>query len=88
MNAIRCLVSGHVQGVFFRASTRQVAESLGLAGHALNLPDGRVEVVASGATESLERLKDYIRTGPNGAPVSAVTCEPWSGPVPESFKIG
>lgn len=88
MNAIRCIVSGRVQGVYFRASTRQVADSLGLAGHAVNLPDGRVEVVASGAAESLERLKDYLRTGPNGASVTAVTCEPWNGPVPESFTIG
>ena len=88
MTAIRCIVSGHVQGVFFRASTRQVADSLGLAGHAINLPDGRVEVLASGAMESLERLKDYIRTGPSGASVTSVTCEPWDGPVPDSFKIG
>ncbi|MGD8678409.1 MAG: acylphosphatase [Chromatiales bacterium] len=88
MTAIRCIVSGHVQGVFFRASTRQVADSLGLAGHAINLPDGRVEVLASGAMESLERLKDYIRTGPSGASVTSVACEPWNGPVPESFTIG
>jgi acylphosphatase len=88
VSAIRCIVSGHVQGVFFRASTRQVADSLGLAGHAVNLPDGRVEILASGGMESLERLKDYIRTGPNGASVTSVTCEPWNGPVPASFTIG
>ena len=88
MNAIRCVVSGHVQGVFFRASTRQVAESLRLAGHALNLPDGRVEVVAAGPLEALEVLKEYLRTGPTGASVSSVTCEQWDGPVAESFKIG
>lgn len=88
MNAIRCIVSGHVQGVFFRASTREVANSLGLAGHAVNLPDGRVEVLACGAMESLERLKEYIRTGPDGSSVTSVTCEPWSGPLPETFTIG
>ena len=88
MNAIRCIVSGHVQGVFFRASTREVADSLGLSGHAVNLPDGRVEVIASGAMDSLERLKEYIRTGPTGASVLSVTCEPWNGPLPESFTIG
>ena len=88
MNTIRCIVSGHVQGVFFRASTREVANSLGLAGHAINLPDGRVEVLASGTMESLERLKEYIRSGPDGASVTSVTCEPWNGPLPEHFTIG
>ena len=88
MNAIRCIVSGHVQGVFFRASTREVANSLGLAGHAVNLPDGRVEVLACGAMESLERLMEYIRTGPDGSSVTSVTCEPWNGPLPEIFTIG
>jgi len=44
--ARRCLVSGRVQGVFYRASTRARAESLGVTGHARNLRDGRVEVLA------------------------------------------
>ena len=88
MKAIRCIVSGHVQGVYFRASTRQVAESLSLVGHALNLPDGRVEVVAFGPLEALESLKEYIRTGPAGASVSSVTCDHWDGPVPKTFSTG
>ncbi|MGD8875746.1 MAG: acylphosphatase, partial [Gammaproteobacteria bacterium] len=48
MPAMRCYVSGRVQGVFFRASTRDRARQLGLTGQASNLPDGRVEVIASG----------------------------------------
>ena len=48
--ARRCLVAGRVQGVFFRASTRARAEALGVAGHARNLPDGRVEVLACGSS--------------------------------------
>ena len=44
----RFVVSGRVRGVWYRASTRRFAESLGLSGHALNLPDGRVEVLALG----------------------------------------
>jgi acylphosphatase len=88
VKAIRCIVSGHVQGVYFRASTRQVAESLSLVGHAMNLPDGRVEVVAFGPLEALESLKEYIRTGPAGASVSSVSCEDWDGPVPKTFSTG
>ncbi len=88
VNAIRCIVSGHVQGVFFRASTRQVAESLALTGHALNLPDGRVEVIACGSEEALEALKDFILAGPDGATVSSVICEHWSGSIPKTFTTG
>ena len=46
--AMRFLISGKVQGVFFRASTRAEAERLGVQGYAINLPDGRVEVLAVG----------------------------------------
>ncbi|HSG65414.1 MAG TPA: acylphosphatase, partial [Gammaproteobacteria bacterium] len=45
VRAVRCLVAGRVQGVWFRAATRQEAQRRGLAGWARNLPDGRVEVV-------------------------------------------
>ncbi len=47
-DSVRFLVSGRVQGVFFRASTRQQAQSLGLCGIARNLDDGRVEVIVQG----------------------------------------
>lgn len=71
----RCLVSGRVQGVFFRASTREVALSLGLTGSAVNLPGGQVEVVACGAREDLDRLCAWLHRGPAGARVAGVTCE-------------
>jgi len=51
--ARRCLVAGRVQGVFYRASTRARAEALGVTGHARNLPDGRVEVLACGTAVGL-----------------------------------
>ena len=55
MPAARFLVGGKVQGVFFRASTREQALRLGLSGRAVNLADGRVEVIACGAV-GVERL--------------------------------
>jgi len=73
--ARRCLVSGRVQGVFYRASTRARAHELGVTGHARNLPDGRVEVLACGPPSSVERLCDWLREGPPAADVSAVEVE-------------
>ncbi len=68
----RFLVTGRVQGVFFRASTRDVALKLSLAGYARNLPDGNVEVVASGQTDALDRLATWLREGPRMASVTNV----------------
>lgn len=68
----RFLVSGQVQGVWFRASTRDQALRLGLAGHAVNLPDGRVEVVACGEDAALDALAAWLWQGPPRAEVRAV----------------
>lgn len=72
---IRCHVAGHVQGVFFRASTRELAQRLGLSGYARNLPDGRVEVMACGDSDACAKLREWLRSGPPQADVSAVGCE-------------
>lgn len=72
MPAARFLVSGKVQGVFFRASAREQALKLGLSGHAINLADGRVEVVAEGAAEALEAMASWLRHGPPLARVESV----------------
>jgi acylphosphatase len=85
---IRCLVSGRVQGVWFRGSTRQQAVALGLGGHARNLADGRVEVVACGETAALEPLKAWLRQGPPTARVDGVECTEIDLPPPESFTTG
>lgn len=74
MDCRRFVVSGKVQGVWFRASTREQAQRLGLAGHALNLPDGRVEVLACGDTAALDALEKWLWQGPDLARVSAVEC--------------
>ena len=57
-------VSGIVQGVFFRAHTRQVAQSLHLTGWVRNLHDGRVEIIAQGTKDALERLVEWCQHGP------------------------
>lgn len=75
MTARRYLVSGKVQGVFFRASAARMAEQLGLRGYARNLPDGRVEVVAVGAATGLESLGGWLRQGPPRARVTEVVVE-------------
>jgi len=69
------LVAGRVQGVFFRASTRERALELGLAGHAENRSDGRVEVVASGDPAALDELEAWLRHGPPQARVEALERE-------------
>ncbi len=58
------LVSGRVQGVFFRATARDQAEHLGLSGWVRNLPAGQVEIVAEGDEEDLEKLRRWARRGP------------------------
>lgn len=70
--AARFLVSGKVQGVFFRAGTREQALRLGLAGEARNLPDGRVEVMAQGEPAALDALERWLRQGPPAARVDKV----------------
>ena len=68
----RALVSGRVQGVFFRATCRRVAERHGVAGSAANLPDGRVEVVLEGPPEGIEAVLEWCRQGPPCAQVERV----------------
>ena len=68
----RYVVSGQVQGVGFRWFVHRHAARLRLSGWAQNLPDGRVEVVASGPDENLEELEKLLREGPSSADVSAL----------------
>lgn len=72
---IHCFVSGKVQGVWYRASTKEKAESLGLTGWAKNLPDGRVEVFACGEEEKVAELYEWLKEGPRLANVAAVSYE-------------
>ena len=88
MAAARFLVSGRVQGVFYRASAREQALALGLSGYAKNLPDGRVEVVASGTGAALEALERWLWRGPSAARVDDVQREPCEAPDHDGFHTG
>ncbi len=72
--SINCFVSGRVQGVFFRMATNQQAKLLGLTGWVRNLDDGRVEILASGETQLLEQLKQWLKHGPTMAKVIKLEC--------------
>jgi acylphosphatase len=75
----RVVVSGRVQGVFFRASTRDVAVRYGVRGFVRNLPDGRVEAVLQGDRGAVEKVVAFMREGPPGAFVEAADVE-WRTP--------
>lgn len=82
------VVNGKVQGVYFRAETREQAAALGLTGWVKNRPDRSVEVVAEGSREKIEKLIDWCLQGPPRAEVSEVnvTWEEYTGEFDE-FKI-
>jgi acylphosphatase len=73
--ARRCLVSGRVQGVYYRASAQQRARTAGIAGHARNLEDGRVEVLAYGDERLVLEFIDWLWVGPSAAKVTQVDVE-------------
>ncbi len=87
--ARRYYVSGRVQGVFFRDSTRCEARKLGITGRAVNLADGRVEVLACGEPAALDELEAWLREGPRAARVDRLErSEVEEEPPPESFITG
>jgi len=72
---LRCLVSGRVQGVWFRGATRDKARELGISGYAENLPDGRVEVLAHGRERAVADFVEWLWQGPPMARVTDVIRE-------------
>ena len=72
MKAFEITVKGKVQGVFFRASTRDKAVELGLRGWCMNLPNGNVLIHAEGGVEKLNALLQWCKIGPTMANVSSV----------------
>ena len=81
-------VTGRVQGVFYRDSTREIAASLGLGGHAVNLSDGSVEVRVCGADSQVEELRSWLRQGPRLAEVDGVAEQSTECTNPQQFTTG
>jgi acylphosphatase len=72
MHCKRFVVSGRVQGVFYRATAARKALSLGITGHAVNLPDGRVEVLACGSEDAVRAFGEWLWIGSSASKVIAV----------------
>jgi acylphosphatase len=87
-SARRFTVHGRVQGVFFRDSTRREAQRLGISGHAVNLPDGTVEVLAAGPVDALAELERWLHQGPPMSRVTRVEAVAVTVEVPSGFQIG
>lgn len=69
---IHLVIKGKVQGVYYRASAREAANKSGIKGWVKNMPDGNVEVLASGSKEQLEKFVEWCRRGPKHAVVHEV----------------
>lgn len=81
MTRVHLLISGLVQGVFFRASACREGQLLGLSGWVRNLPGGEVEAEVEGPEEAVERFIRWCKCGPPGAEVGKVevTSRTWTG---------
>ncbi|MGZ8440115.1 MAG: acylphosphatase [Candidatus Deferrimicrobiaceae bacterium] len=84
----RVVVSGRVQGVFFRASTRDVASRCGVRGYVRNLPERQVEAVLQGERSAVEKVIAFLREGPPGAVVTDIAVD-WRDPIEpyEGFHV-
>ncbi len=70
--SLHCIVTGKVQGVFFRSFVQEQADSLGLSGWVRNLKDGKLEILAQGSEENLKALKERLLQGPPLAQVQNI----------------
>lgn len=87
MQTIELTIEGKVQGVFFRASAQQYAQSLGLSGWVKNLSSGAVQLRASGSREALQKMEAWCAQGPPEAEVMQVSRKEISPEHFEGFRI-
>ena len=78
-SCMRCIISGRVQGVYYRVSAQGQASQYGIKGWAKNLTSGQVEVMACGNEADLQLFLAWLKQGPGNATISTVTYEtlPW-----------
>ncbi|MCJ8312463.1 MAG: acylphosphatase [Saccharospirillaceae bacterium] len=88
MKNIQVIISGKVQGVWFRQSTMECALSLGLVGYAHNLSNATVKVQACGKQKDINSLIEFLRQGPDLARVDNIVVQDCNEPVPLDFSVG
>ena len=75
MKTVQLIIKGKVQGVFFRATAKDIADDLGVKGWVRNLPDRNVEIRATATEEALQKYIDWCKQGPPKAKVENVSIE-------------
>jgi len=87
MKTVRLTIKGKVQGVFYRATAKDVADQFGIKGWVKNLPDRNVEIRATASEEILQKFIDWCKRGPSKARVDEVIVEELIFEEFNSFKI-
>jgi acylphosphatase len=87
MKTVRLTIKGKVQGVFFRATAKDVADKLGVNGWIRNLPDRNVEIVATSTEDILQKFIDWCKQGPSKARVEDVIVEELAFQEFKGFRI-
>jgi len=87
MPTVHLTIEGKVQGVFYRATAKDVAEEIGVTGWVKNTYEGNVEIVATGTEEQLRKLIDWCRIGPKRAVVKNLTIDNKSEEFFKTFEI-
>jgi acylphosphatase len=87
MKTVRLIIKGKVQGVFYRATAKDVADLLGIKGWVKNLPDNNVEITATAADQVLQKFIAWCKQGPPKARVDEVVVEELNTEEFKGFKI-
>ena len=87
MPTVRLLIKGKVQGVFYRATAKDMAKKLGITGWIRNTEEGHVEAMANGSVEQIEQFVAWCRRGPSKAVVGEVLVEPSEDQDFEEFVV-
>lgn len=87
MSTVHLLIKGRVQGVFYRASAKERAETLRVKGWVKNTAEGDVEITATGSEGDLQRFVEWCKTGPKGAEVASVSVSPLEETPFQNFSI-